>query len=128
MRNEPLNEKKVRKTEVSRGVADVAHIDVDVNKDTTARSANAAGEYSEEFLVAKAAYPKRNGSQPWSRAWKAWRARLREGHTAKKMTEGVTRYAAHVEANGKAGSEFVLQAATFLGPVMVGGAEPERVE
>lgn len=32
------------------------------------------------------------------------------------MLEGLTRYVRHLEHEGKVGTQFVLQAATFLGP------------
>lgn len=64
----------------------------------------------------KAAYPKRAGSHRWSDVKKAINARLREGHTADEIVSGARRYAAWCKAGGKTGTEFVLQAATFVGP------------
>lgn len=61
-------------------------------------------------------YPKRVGGQRWMEAEKAYGSRLKEGHTAELMLASVVRYAAHLESIGKAGTEFVLQAATFFGP------------
>lgn len=69
-----------------------------------------------DFDRFKAAYPKRHGSQPWSRAMKAATARIREGATFDAMVDGALRYAAHIDAKGDTGSEFVMQAVTFLGP------------
>ncbi len=63
-----------------------------------------------------AAYPTRAGGNPKSGALRAWRARLREGVTAEAMLAGLQRYAAFVVGTGKVGTEFVLQACTFLGP------------
>lgn len=60
-------------------------------------------------------YPKRSGSHRWSDAQSAFRARLREGHTAEEILAGVSRYAQFVRASGNEGSSFVQQAATFLG-------------
>lgn len=73
-------------------------------------------EYSPEFLQALAEYPQRDGSQPKTKAWAAWKARLAEGVLPADILAGVQRYAAHVRAKGKEGTEFVLQMATFLGP------------
>lgn len=73
-------------------------------------------DYSPEFLQALSSYPARDGGNPKPRAWKAWSARLREGSTAQQMLEGVRRYALHIRAKAKEGTEFVLQAATFFGP------------
>ena len=68
------------------------------------------------FIEFKAAYPKRAGGQPWNRALKAARARIAEGHTAQEMIDGATRYAAFIRDTGKENTEYVKQAATFLGP------------
>ena len=64
----------------------------------------------------KAIYPLRAGQQPWVRAKKAANARIVEGHTPTEFIEGAKRYAAFVRATGKERTEFVQQAATFLGP------------
>lgn len=61
-------------------------------------------------------YPKRGGSQPWQAASKALHARLREGASLEDVLAGVRRYAAFCEATGKAGTEVVMMARTFLGP------------
>lgn len=71
---------------------------------------------AEWFLDFKLAYPNRTGDQGWRKAQKAARARMAEGHTADEMVEGARRYAAFCEATGKIGTEYVKQAATFLGP------------
>ena len=63
-----------------------------------------------------ALYPKRAGNQPWKGAWKAARARIAEGHTTAEFIDGARRYQAFCIATGKIGTEFVQQAATFLGP------------
>lgn len=84
------------------------------NNSTTAQPGR--NVYPEEFESAWAEYPKRHGDNPKSRAFKAWNARLKEGHTAEEMTEGVRRYAQWCEATGKTGLETVKQAATFFGP------------
>ena len=69
-----------------------------------------------DFELFKVVYPKRSGAQPWARAVKAANARTKEGATFMAMNEGAERYAAYCEATGKTGTEFVMQAATFLGP------------
>lgn len=73
-------------------------------------------EYSPEFDTAWQAYPKRAGSNNKQTAWKAWQARIRDGVRASDMLAGVERYAAYIVATGKAGTEYVKQAATFFGP------------
>lgn len=79
-------------------------------------SRSAKQEYSPEFEEAWLAYPKRAGGNPKPSAWKAWSARVREGINTADMLAGIQRYAAYITATGKAGSEYVKQAATFLGP------------
>lgn len=63
----------------------------------------------------KRVYPKRSGDQRWADAAKAIRARLREGHTAAEILDGARRYAGYVAAKGESGTQFVKQAATFVG-------------
>jgi hypothetical protein len=71
--------------------------------------------FQSRFTEFKGLYPKRSGSNPWSEAEKAIRARLTEGHTWVQILDGVQRYAAYIAATGKARTEYVLQAATFCG-------------
>lgn len=70
----------------------------------------------EWWLDFKLAYPHRAGDQGWRRAQKAANARQSEGHTAEEFIAGARRYTAFCEATGKTGTEFVKQAASFLGP------------
>ena len=69
-----------------------------------------------DFESFKAAYPKRTGAQPWAKAVKAANARIKGGAHFCAMIDGARRYAAFCEATDKSGTEFVMQAATFLGP------------
>lgn len=62
------------------------------------------------------AYPRRAGGNPKRMALRAWQARIAAGVSADEMLAGVGRYAAFVRAEGKEGTPFVKQAATFLGP------------
>ena len=64
----------------------------------------------------KSLYPERAGAQPWSRALRAANARIKEGATWDELLDGVSRYAVYCRETGKVGTEFVMQAATFLGP------------
>lgn len=68
------------------------------------------------FLKFKLAYPERSGDQGWRKAQRAASARLAEGHSADEIIAGAIRYAAYCAATEKLGTEFVKQAATFLGP------------
>lgn len=68
------------------------------------------------FLDFKLAYPDRAGDQGWRKALRAAHARMEDGHTPKEFIAGAKRYAEFVAATGKTGTEFVKQAASFLGP------------
>lgn len=85
---------------------------------TGAAPPRANGQASDDAHLAelKAVFPKRAGSQPWSDALKAAKARLREGHSWDEILEGARRYAAFVRAAGIEGTPHVLQAKTFCGP------------
>ncbi|EMA2241532.1 helix-turn-helix domain-containing protein [Enterobacter hormaechei] len=72
--------------------------------------------YSNEFEQAWQAYPKRAGGNSKAAAWKAWKARIKDGVTTEAMLAGVSRYAVYVRATGSEGTQFVKQAATFFGP------------
>lgn len=68
------------------------------------------------FLDFKLAYPSRAGDHGWRKAMKAAHARILEGHSPAEFIEGAKRYAEFCRVTGKEGTEFVKQAATFLGP------------
>jgi hypothetical protein len=70
----------------------------------------------EWFLDFKLAYPERAGDQGWRKAISASHARMAEGHFPREFIAGAMRYAAFCAATGKTGTEYVKQAATFLGP------------
>ena len=74
------------------------------------------GVYSPAFETAWKAYPKRAGGNPKVKAWKAWKARLAEGVSEQELADSVGGYAAFCETTGKAGTEFVMQSATYFGP------------
>ena len=87
------------------------------------READANGIDFEEF---RAAYPKRAGSQRWPDAVKSANARIREGYSWQQMLDGAARYRRYVDATGKTGTEYVRQAATFLGKSL-GFMEPWEI-
>ena len=72
--------------------------------------------YSSDFDQAWQAYPKRAGGNSKAAAFKAWKARLKDGVKPEDMLAGVKRYAAYARATGSIGTQFVKQAATFFGP------------
>ncbi|EMV2151992.1 helix-turn-helix domain-containing protein [Escherichia coli] len=90
--------------------------DIGASADASAPARSARQEYSPEFEQAWQEYPKRAGGNSKSAAFKAWKARLREGIKPETMLDGVRRYAAWVRATGNTGTQFVKQAATFFGP------------
>lgn len=80
---------------------------------TTAAKVAAEGAF-EEFWKA---YPKRGGGpNPKGRARKAWNARMKNGATPEIVMAGLTRYVRYMHVKGKLHTDFVMQAATFLGP------------
>lgn len=82
-----------------------------------AGSASAADTLESAFEAIWLAYPKRAGGNPRRRAQQAYTARVRSGqHEHAEILAGVERYAAYCAATGRVGTEFVMQAATFLGP------------
>jgi hypothetical protein len=81
-----------------------------------AKKQAAKKEFQDEFNSAFSIYPKRQGDNPKEKAFKAWKARLKDGVTIEEMTSGVIRYLAYCQANGNIGTQFVKQAATFFGP------------
>ena len=88
----------------------------DKNKDKDKDKSTTAPAVPAEFAEFKEAYPKRSGSQPWTKALKAIRARLREGDQWDAILAGAKRYANYCESVSRTGTEYVLQAATFCGP------------
>lgn len=68
-----------------------------------------------EFVEFWSAYPKREGSNSKADALKAWNARIRCGVKVEDMLAGVKRYAAYCTARGMVGTQYVKQAASFLG-------------
>jgi hypothetical protein len=96
------------------------HLDQDlVGRRSARKSAPSVPRETDQqwFLDLKLVYPDRgDGSQNWSGARRAANARLTEGHTPEEMLEGARRYAAYNLAIGNTGTQYVKQAAVFLGP------------
>lgn len=72
--------------------------------------------YTGDFENCWAEYPKRSGSNDKKAAFRAYGARLKEGHAPADILAGVKRYAAWCRHTGKVNTETVKQAATFFGP------------
>ncbi|HGB4477418.1 TPA: helix-turn-helix domain-containing protein [Salmonella enterica subsp. enterica serovar Chester] len=90
--------------------------DIGASADAPAPVRSAKQDYSPEFETAWQAYPKRAGGNSKSAAFKAWKARLKDGVKPEDMLAGVKRYAAYVRTTGSVGTQYVKQAATFFGP------------
>ncbi|HBS6936389.1 TPA: helix-turn-helix domain-containing protein [Klebsiella pneumoniae] len=84
--------------------------------DASAPARSAKQDYSPEFETAWQDYPKRAGGNSKAAAWKAWKARLKDGVNPEAMLAGVKRYAAYARATGSVGTQYVKQAASFFGP------------
>ncbi|MHC0329809.1 helix-turn-helix domain-containing protein [Enterobacter hormaechei] len=90
--------------------------DISVRGKASSENRSSKENYSNEFEQAWQAYPKRAGGNSKAAAWKAWKARIKDGVTTEAMLAGVSRYAGYVRATGSEGTQFVKQAATFFGP------------
>lgn len=89
---------------------------IGASADASAPARPAKQDYSPEFETAWEAYPKRAGGNSKAGAFKAWKARLKDGVKPDDMLAGVKRYAAYARATGSVGTQFVKQAVTFFGP------------
>ncbi len=72
--------------------------------------------YPPEFEGAFGALPARHVPHPKAAAYSAWRARVREVEELFQLEAAADAYREDCERQGKAGTEFVMQAATFFGP------------
>ncbi|EFH3106759.1 replication protein [Escherichia coli] len=103
-------------TEITTEITTETKNTIGASADASAPARSARQEYSPEFEQAWQEYPKRAGGNSKSAAFKAWKARIREGIKPETMLDGVKGYAAWVRATGNTGTQFVKQAATFFGP------------
>ncbi len=93
------------------------HEDEDANEDADeSTTAPTVPKEPPEFEEFKKAFPLRSGAQPWTKALRTIRARLKEGAQWSDFLEGAHRYAAYCAATDRIGTEYVMQAATFCGP------------
>jgi hypothetical protein len=73
-------------------------------------------EYSSDFESLWKIYPRRFGDDPKKLAWKAYRARLREGIKPEALFASALNYAKFVQQQHTNGTEYVMMCASFLGP------------
>ncbi len=71
-------------------------------------------EYTTEFNLIWAAYPKRAGSNPKIKAFKVYNARLKDGYSRADLLLGVQKYNKFCTHTNKLKTEFVMMAATFF--------------
>jgi hypothetical protein len=90
--------------------------DRDGHTDKNREEENREDSYTGDFEECWSVYPKRSGSNDKRAAFKAWSARLKEGHKPADIIAGTKRYATWCRSTGKEHTEMVKQAATFLGP------------
>ena len=74
------------------------------------------GTYDNMFEAVWQAYPRRAGGNPKKGAHRAYLATLNRGVEGEDMLNGTQRYARFCAATKKEGTEYVMMAATFLGP------------
>lgn len=73
------------------------------------------GDSDNQFDEIRLAYPRRGGGQKWGDAERAYKKRLAQKHTHEEILAGVKRYKDYLTATGSIGTQYVQQAATFLG-------------
>lgn len=72
--------------------------------------------YPPEFEWIWSHKPERAGGNGKKSAYNACRARIKSGATWRELAEGLKRYHTHCTAEGKIGTPYVMQMATFFGP------------
>lgn len=81
-----------------------------------AAASKQVSKYSDDFESFWREYPKRHRASPKPDAWKAWQARIRAGVPSSDLIAAAIAYRKEQVALGKAGTQYVQQPATFLGP------------
>ena len=84
--------------------------------------------YCDKFTYMWERRPKRSGPDSKAGAYRAWNARIKEGYTEREMVEGLRAYGKHCASEGKLGTPFVMQMATFFGPQLHFEGEYGEVE
>jgi len=73
------------------------------------------GDYDEEFKNLWSFYPKRLGTNSKQKAYRCYKARLKEGHTVEELFASTVAYQGFCRESGKLGSEYVMGASVFYG-------------
>ncbi|WP_165856752.1 hypothetical protein [Marinobacter sp. JSM 1782161] len=71
--------------------------------------------YPEAFELVWRKYPKRPGSNPKNKAFRAWRARVKDGAAPADILAGTVRYANYIRQTNRQNTEFIMQAVRFFG-------------
>lgn len=90
-------------------------VEVEVDAEVEKEVEPDAERVSSAFADAWALYPPRSGANSRHDAERNWNARIRDGESPSVMRDGTARYAAFCEANGSAGTQFVMQGSRFYG-------------
>ncbi len=89
--------------------------DQDQDKQHTSQTGNQE-EYSTEFEELWLARPRREGADSKKSAFKAYKARIRQGVGHQQLMDGIEAYRRYCEAKGLIGTDKVKMTSTFLGP------------
>lgn len=87
----------------------------DQDKQHTSQTGNQE-EYSTEFEELWSARPRREGADSKKSAFKAYKARIRQGVGHQQLMDGIEAYRRYCEAKGLIGTDKVKMTSTFLGP------------
>lgn len=93
------------------------------SKGSKGKKTDASDPVDPHFERAWSLYPKRKGGNSKSAAHEAWNARRKDGVDAATLIAAVERYAKYADADGIAGTKFVMQASSFFGPKKRGWEE-----
>ena len=77
---------------------------------------NGQYEYPPPFERAWSEYPSRDGSNPKTGAYKAFRARVKDGDDPEELIRSATHYRQDCDRREQTGTPYVQQASTFWGP------------
>lgn len=89
-----------------------------VSEDTTPKKPSGTNIYPKEFEWIWERRPPREGTNNKHDAYKAAKARLRQGHTWHEMAQGVKSYTKFLNHHGDFGTRHVMMMRTFLGPAL----------
>ncbi len=107
---------RIDKNRITNGTSDDEPMVVIQDDQQPAPAKTAKPQYPDEFEWIWQHKPERAGGNGKKSAYNAFRARIKAGATWRELAEGLKRYAAHCKAEGKLGTPYVMQMATFFGP------------